>query len=454
MARRGFARTDSSRRVSSSRGPAARRRRGERGIALIMVVIAIALLTVLGTEFAYNTRVELQMATNSRDELRAFYLAKSGIGLSRLLLKFQGQLDGMQLPNLGSLIGQLGGALGGGSSGGSPSTPPSTMSIQLWRMARIDCHMLQGMVREPEPTAEETKIGNSRLSSDEDFPEVGEEQSQRSFGSFTGCFLSQISDEEEKINVQRLNATGADARSTFTVLTNLLADKRFEFLFEREDSHGVRLQPQEQLIALRDWVDEDESGSAVDAAGVGEPFVKGFADENGPYDRYNPRYKAKNAFFDSLDELYMVHGVNDRFMAAFRDRLTVYPDINSKINVNSDDPIILYMAIIAVSDPIRPDPRLRDPVFVDALIRQIRQARMFSLFGMSGLDFVKLVQAAGVPVNTSILNNFQTANRAISDKSKTFKIKSVGEAGTVQKTLTAVVRIDQGLGKLVYWREE
>ena len=26
----------------------------------------------------------------------------------------------------------------------------------------------------------------------------------------------------------------------------------------------------------------------------------------------------------------MVHGVNDRFMAAFRDRLTVYPDINSQ----------------------------------------------------------------------------------------------------------------------------
>jgi general secretion pathway protein K len=45
-------------------------------------------------------------------------------------------------------------------------------------------------------------------------------------------------------------------------------------------------------------------------------------------------------------------------------------------------------------------------------------------------------------------------NRFLGDKSTTFTIKSVGEAGSVQKTLTAVIRLDDGLGKLVYWREE
>ncbi len=40
------------------------------------------------------------------------------------------------------------------------------------------------------------------------------------------------------------------------------------------------------------------------------------------------------------------------------------------------------------------------------------------------------------------------------DKSQTFTIKSVGEAGTVQKTITAVVKLDDSLGKLLYWREE
>jgi general secretion pathway protein K len=30
----------------------------------------------------------------------------------------------------------------------------------------------------------------------------------------------------------------------------------------------------------------------------------------------------------------------------------------------------------------------------------------------------------------------------------------VGEAGSVQKKITAVIRLDDQLGKLVYWRED
>jgi len=185
-----------------------------------------------------------------------------------------------------------------------------------------------------------------------------------------------------------------------------------------------------------------------------DPFQKGFSDENYNYDKFDPRYRAKNARFDSLDELYMVHGVNDRFMAAFRDRFTVYPDVNSKLNINTDDPMLLYMAILSVSDPLHPDPRIRDPVFIDALIQRVRTARMMSILGMSVTDFITVIQTAGVALNPLILNNVQN-NTAVSDKTSTFSIKSVGEAGSVQKTISAVVRMDdQGLGRLVYWREE
>jgi general secretion pathway protein K len=148
-----------------------------------------------------------------------------------------------------------------------------------------------------------------------------------------------------------------------------------------------------------------------------------------------------------------VHGVTDRFMEVFRDRLTVYPDINSKPNVNTDDPMMMYMAILSVADPLRPDPRLQDPVFVQELITRIRTARMFSFFGMSVQDFANVVQSAGVPIN-SVFGNNAAGNRLLSDKSSTFTIKSVGEAGSVQKTLTAVVRLDDALGRLLYWREE
>ena len=64
------------------RGPRTR----QRGAALLIAITSIAILTAVAVDLAYNTRVSLQMAANARDELRATYLAKSGVALSRLVL--------------------------------------------------------------------------------------------------------------------------------------------------------------------------------------------------------------------------------------------------------------------------------------------------------------------------------------------------------------------------------
>ncbi len=419
-----------------------------RGIALLLVLISFSVLTVVATEFAYNARVDLQMAANQRDEIRAYYLARSSIGLSRLMLKFQRQLDQVQLPNLGGLLAQLTG--GQAPAGGQAPQGGGGLSIQLWRMAKIDCHMLQMMVTDDGKRKDEPE---SKLDLDPDeSPEVALKVARRSFGGFEGCFRSELSDEEERINLSKFDAPQTVSRIIVDRTLELLSDKRFEFLFEDEDDNKVKATPQEVVTAIRDWIDEDESQSAYTPV-QGEPFARGFSDENYSYDRFTPRYKSKNARFDSLDELYMVHGVNDKFMAAFKDRFTVYPDVNARLNVNTDDPVLMYVAILSVADPLRPDPRLRDPVFIDTLIQKIRAARVFSLFGLSVIDFVNIVESAGVAVNTSIKNNVRL-NRAVGDKSATYRIKAIGEAGSVTKTITAVVRLDDGLGRLVYWREE
>ncbi len=430
---------------------------------MIIAVVAIAVLAVVATEFAYNSRVDLQLAANQRDDLRAYYLARSGIGLSRLLLRFQKQLDGMQMPNPFGGGGLPGFPAGGGITGPRPGQPSGTpaggggMTLQLWRMARVDCYMLRQMVRQPTPADLGTVRRTSTARADADFPDAFGKPAPRSFGGFDGCFQATIGDEEEKLNLNKLDAS----QNLILVqrLVDMLTDKRFEFLFEREDSNKVKVSALDVLIAIRDWIDEDQVQSTLNLAslnltGVGDPFVRGFADENSQYDKYSPRYKAKNARLDSLDELYLVHGVNDRFMAAFRDRFTVYPDVNAKLNINTDDPLMLQMAILSVADPSHPDPRLRDPVFVDALIQRIRSARLMAFLGMSVLDFISVIESSGIPVNPLIRNNVQN-NTAVSDKTSTYSIKSIGEAGSVQKTITAVVRMDdQGLGRLVYWREE
>lgn len=436
----------------------ARRDRRARGVALIIAVISITLLTVVATEFAYNTRVDLQLAANQRDEVRAYYMARSGISLSRLLLRFQKQINQTPIPNLGGLLQQL---TGGGQAPGAQQ-PAQTLNIQLWKLARVDCHMLKGLVASDAGGKDgKEEEEEERSSSDDEFSlEDGEgtavsgQPMKRSWGGFEGCFLSTMTDEEEKLNVHRLAGLATYALPTAARMMDMLGDRRFEFIFNRDDANKVRVTPQDVVIALKDWVDEDETQSAINLADPVNPFVSGFASEDTNYDRFDPRYEAKNARFDSLDELYRVHGVTDMFMAAFRDRLTVYPDINSAPNINTDDPMMMYLAILSVAAPTPPDPRLQDPVFISEIITRIRTARMFSFMGMSVQDFKAVVQSAGVNVNPSIGASTSTSNPLVSDKSNTFTIKSVGEAGSVQKTLTAVVKLDDSLGKLLYWREE
>ena len=448
--------SQASRRRSARPLPPARRDRRARGVALIIAVISITLLTVVATEFAYNTRVDLQLAANQRDEVRAYYMARSGISLGRLLLRFQKQINQTPMPNLGGLLQQL---MPGAAPAAGAQQPAQTLNIQLWKLARVDCHMLKGMVasgpgaegeEEEEPAPSDSKFSME----DGEGAELSDQPMKRSFGGFEGCFLATISDEEEKLNVHRLAGLSQYALPTAARMMDMLGDKRFEFIFNRDDANRVRVTPPEVVIALRDWVDEDETQSTINLADPVNPFASGFASEDGHYDRFDPRYEAKNARFDSLDELYRVHGVTDMFMAAFRDRLTVYPDINSAPNINTDDPMMMYLAILSVAAPLPPDPRLQDPVFINELITRIRTARMFSFMGMSVRDFIAVVQSAGVNVNQSIAAGTSTNSPLVGDKSNTFTIKSVGEAGSVQKTLTAVVKLDDSLGKLLYWRED
>ncbi|MDP1827331.1 MAG: type II secretion system protein GspK [Archangium sp.] len=437
---------------------------------MLLVLVGIAVLALVANEVRYNSVVELRLATNQRDELRAHYLAKSGIGMARLMLRFQKQLDAIQIPNLGGMLQQLMGGLPPGLAqalGLPPTTAPGTpgaappaagggsMSIQLWKMAKIDCHMLAQMVPEYDEKGAPLKTSSldKKFDFDKEMPELGEAQSTRRFGSFTGCFDTVITDEEERINLARLDAPQGAARALLAQLVTTLGDKKYEFLFEKEDSNRVKLTPVEVITNLRDWVDEDETGSTLNFSTNGDPFLKGFSDENGGYVKYDPAYRAKNARFDSLDEVFMVHGVNDRFMAAFKEKFTVYPNVNSRLNINTDDPILLEVAIRSVADPLRPDPRMADPIFMDTLIKKIRSARVFALFGMSAVDFVNLVGAAGIPVNPTIQNNVQ-GNTFIGDKSTTYRVRATGSAGDVTRTITAVVRLDDTLGRLVYWREE
>jgi general secretion pathway protein K len=423
-----------------------------RGVALILVLTTIAILTAIGVDFSYSSRVSLKLAENLRDETRAEYLARSAVNVSRLLLHFQKQVD--------QLGGQLGAALGGLTGGSRPpprpggagaaAPAPNNLGIRLWQVVPIESNAFSALLSGRIEGLEGIRTDAAALPA-----RPGERGTvSHAFGGFDGSFHAKIVDENSRINVQRLDDLGARAVSTLTQLRAMMADPKYDFIFDEEDANRDRVRRDDVLLAMKDWIDIDETGTAFDPSNPQRPFVNGFGDENSAYSRYEPRYKAKNGRFDSLEELYMVRGVNDRFMAAFGDRLTIWPDINTNLNINTDDPQqMLTNILIAAANPN--DPALRDPRLLKTILQEIQLRKMFSFFGMSADDFVSILLNNRIQLRPEIdARQGGKASNLFGSTSDTFRITATGRVGRIEKQVTAVVRYDDALGKMLYWKED
>jgi len=427
-----------------------------RGVALILVLTTVAILTSIAVDFGYQSRVSLRLTENARDELRAYYLARSAVNLSRLLLHFQKQVDQMG-GQLGPILSNVLGRLTGGTP--APANPQpgaaaqsNNLGIRLWEILPVDSNAMSALLG----GGDLSTIGATARQAAETTPyETRRPQMEgpplHAFGSFQGAFTAQIVDENSRINLRGLDGLGLTPMATLTQLRALTSDPKYDFIFDEEDANRDRVRRDDIVLAMKDWIDLDETGSALDPSNPTNPFVNGFSDENAAYDRYTPRYKAKNAPLDSLEELYMVRGVNDRFMAAFGDRLSVWLDVNAKLNINTSDPLQMLTNILsAAANPN--DPKLRDPRLLQIVLQEIQVRKMFSFLGLSAQDFVAILKGNGIAVNPALENANQ--RNFLGSTSDTFRITATGRVGRIEKKLTAVVRYDDLLGKLLYWKED
>ncbi len=397
---------------------------GERGAALLVVMVAVAVLTALAVDLAYESRVSLQIAANARDELRASYLARSGVTLSRLVLSFQQTLDD--------------------ATAGVPNVPGASVPrIQLWRMVPVGSSLAGSL------------FGGAATGGTAAAPSVR--------------FDAVIEDEGRKVNAQleALDSTNKLLSAQVQALYQLICEPRWDPLFD-EDAQGQRTTREDLLIHFRDWVDGDPRSSALRASSaaatscgmvVMQPaFEDGFGDENAPYDRGDDRYRAKNARMDSLDELYLVAGVTDAFMAAFGDAMTVYLPRDAKQNVNTiDREELLRLARIIAS------PRTQAPLFDPAFANRLQKAVILATFGGIGsltpAAFGALVEGAGVVVDKNLIAD---ATTPFTDRSITFRVRATGVAGDVTSAIDAVVRLEKAQagaataapGRIIHWREE
>lgn len=64
-----------------------RGRSPQRGVALVITLVIVTILVTLVVELTYSTQVNVSIATTFRDDLRAYYIARSGVELALAVLK-------------------------------------------------------------------------------------------------------------------------------------------------------------------------------------------------------------------------------------------------------------------------------------------------------------------------------------------------------------------------------
>ena len=321
--------------------PRRRRRRParQRGIAILAVVTAIAIALMIVNEFGTRTTIDMLQARNNLDQTRAHFLARSALNLSELLLRMQKSIDdnaaklqAIGIPpgfSIGEVAGPIIGAFGGDE--------------------------------------QEVKDSIGIVSMDD----------VKGLGADIGRFDVTMVPVDGKINVN-CAATDSQKKRLSVMLKSLFFPYATNAMFDDEDAEGWRRDFQTQVEAIIDYIDVDTSHVDVKDRPIppGTPapttLPQGGGEDYG-YENLRDRYKPKNNRIDSVGELRLVRGIDDRMWTLFSGAFRVHG--GCPISVRALDDITVISAVIsagaAADDPnVRADPNL--PLKLASLVVQAR----------------------------------------------------------------------------------
>jgi general secretion pathway protein K len=411
--------------------------RRQRGVALLLVLIALAVLGAMTVDLMEEDGVYVAATANSRDALKAEYIARSGVNLSRLMLSVQPLLGGQ-------------------------------FNFPFWQYADI--------ILEPF-----TSSGGGDSDSDGDGDSDGDQMGGSMLTDMTGIDLSgaeglglpageelavTIVDEDSKIQIN-LNADQTHARDlAVQQLLMLTSPIQYDELFNRNTGSDGSLTREEIICELIDFADPDEE--LCDLSG---------GEDSSYYDTQDAPSLRKNAPYDSLEELHLVHGIGDDFWAAFVDPDPTDPERRvmtvwgkGRVNVNTASAqTLLAEACYLASDEsgVSPCGDLATLANLAQIIQGVLLIRTFMPFGTAA-DFVKAIESPQevlfMPLTGLTLPNKARARQVLGTRSSVFSIYSEGTVGNARRRIHTVVDME-GLdmldptksvassgGKVLYWR--
>jgi general secretion pathway protein K len=384
----------------------AKRRARERGIALVMVMGAIAILTVMLAEFQDETSAELAAATAQRDGIQAEYMARSALNLSRLLVASE--------PSMRKAISPLFMMM--------KRNPPQ---LPLWEFS----DRLLGAFNDQESSGDFSRT-------------IGVDIAQgKNLGMPNGRWELSIVDEDAKINMN-LGAANEFAHIRLAKeIMGLISPMQYDAMFQQSDSTGQFADRLQTCQAIIDWADVDEQGFNCDTRQTTAAAANAGVEDNS-YSLLPKPYRRKNAPYDSLEELHMVRGINEDFWATFVDPAPEDPKKRvvtvwgqGAINVNTANAQTLHAVVCSGAMPTTPI--CNDPTQAATFLTGVTMARGISmgapLFG-SPKDFIAALSGQGQlgpllagmgmqPVQFQSPKDFESQ---ITTESKMFSVYAVG----------------------------
>lgn len=391
---------------------ATKRGSGSRGVALLMVLAMLALMGSLIADFQFTSRVDLEMAHSARDTLQAEYNALSALRMRALLLK-----QSRKVADVAKLLSGIGGAAGAaGAAGGGAGAAAAGMQLpigQILEMIPVECGLMNAITRRVDH-----KLAKKQDASEhEDF--------------FLGECMATSESEHSKIPINLLRNNIQDRATTVAqMLLGLLSDGRLRHYFDSDDKIGSHIESPLLLVqAITDWIDSDHT----EASNLG--------DEDRHYQSLKDPYRAKNAPFDSVAELQLVHGMSDGLYDVLRDNVTIYND-NPAIELSTAplERIVYWGLPAALKDGLAPEALLPG---LPMLARKI--AVMRSLGAMVPMTISTLQQIIKQSGMGQIIDNAKLS-RVFSDSSSTtwYTLVAEGRMNNATRRIRAVFQASEG----------
>lgn len=384
------------------------------GVALLVAITTVAMLTIMVTEITYIARMRLMTASNQRDRVQAYWLAKSGTGIYQLILaanKQIGKNEFIQQFGLGDSLWQMVPALNTGMMrmlfvSEAPGGDVDEEDIETFKS--------EGTVSEK--VAEESRAGGVF--------------NDRNFLDFSGDFSAEITDMESKIDINQLGSEGdilQDSPTASRLFSLMSGEENDQWFLERN------LDRWELIGNLKDWIDQDTYRSG----GLG-------GQEDSLYANEEPPYLSKNAKFDTTDEIRLVEGWNGELFEKFRDKLTIWS--RGKFNLNSFDEE-MHRALIRATSLSQPSDAQLDMCFAgtEGSVISVWDIATFN----TGQDYSTFVMSnCGIELDSSKITN-------VTKQSQVFEVISTGMVGTSTVTITTIFDYSgSSTGKVKYIRIE